>query len=201
MTWRDFVKVTALFLAAFALPLIVILWVVESPSEAPSIAVEDSGGRVTATSEVVVTRTPAPAEGAWEALPTDHDVALGVLAAIPTTTTVELAPARSETRPVPSPDPAPQPQVQGGDSITDLICSYGWDCQTALRVFRCESGLNPAAVSPGGDLGIAQVNPIHRGRWESMGYTRGDMLTAGPNLAVAWSIWSEVGWRAWSCAR
>src|SRR5690606_30673422 len=91
---------------------------------------------------------PAPAEGAWEALPTDHDVALGVLAAIPTTTTttvaVELAPARSETRPAPSPDPAPAPHpVQGGDSI--------WD-----RLAQCESRGNWSINTGNGHYGGLQ---------------------------------------------
>lgn len=169
----------------------------------PSIEVEDTGGREVTTSTSFAS---APGEG-WAALPSDHAVAAAIPRDVPeppaptTSTTMApvLAPPAAEVRP--SPDPAPV-AVQGGDSIEALICSYGWDCGRALAIFRCESGLNPAAVSPGGDLGIAQIHwPVHAGRALAMGYTQADMLTPGPNLAVAWAIWSEVGWRAWSCAR
>lgn len=103
--------------------------------------------------------------------------------------------------PVPAPSASDAPSSVGdGGSIEQLICSYSWDCATALRVAHCESRLNPAVVSSGGgNLGLFQVNTIHRSRWEAMGYSRADMLTAGPNVAVAYSLWSEQGWRPWSC--
>lgn len=193
-----------LLVVGFVLPLLIVLHSVGYWDPDPSAErSEDTGSPTTLTTSTTVAAVgSAPGEGAWEALPSHREVEVEVwaaaLSAIPTTTVPEPQPP---VRTPAAPAPAPPPPVQAGGTIEALICSYGWGCQTALRVFSCESGLNPAAVSPGGDLGIAQVNPIHRGRWEAMGYTRADMLTPGPNLAVAWSIWSEVGWSAWACAR
>ena len=74
-----------------------------------------------------------------------------------------------------------------------LICSYGWDCATALRVFRCESGLTADAISPDGrNIGIAQINLVH-------GYSVQYLLDARNNLAVAYALYLDQGWAPWSC--
>lgn len=140
----------------------------------------------------------------WSALPTHQAVGEAVQAlppptAPPVTVPPTLPPAPPTTAPPAPVELAPAQTIERSD-IEALICSYGWDCATALRVFWCESKHQPGAVSPGGgNLGIAQVNTVHRARWQAMGYSQADMLHAGPNLAVAHSIWAEQGWQPWSC--
>lgn len=103
---------------------------------------------------------------------------------------------------VTNPPEAPIEAVPEGE-LEALICSYDWDCGTALRVAACESTMNPGAISPGGDMGLMQVNPVHRGRVADMGYEWEHLLDPAVNLEVAWSIYADAGhsWRPWSCAR
>lgn len=118
----------------------------------------------------------------------------------PPVVTATTAPPPSPATTVPP--PAPAPTVPHGDLET-LICSYPWDCSTALRVAQCESTMNPRAISPGGhDWGLMQVNTVHRGRVADMGYQWEDLLDPRVNLEVAWTIYAERGnWSAWVCAR
>mgnify|MGYP001388050227 CR=1 FL=1 len=77
----------------------------------------------------------------------------------------------------------------GVDGIEGLVCSYEWPCGEALAVARCESGLDPNAVSPdGANIGVFQINVVH-------GYYPG--LIA--NVAKAYEIWRDQGWAPWSC--
>jgi len=79
----------------------------------------------------------------------------------------------------------------------------------AIAIFKCESGLDPEAVSETGDLGVAQINwktwknPVK----EKFGYTAIDMFDVDKNLEVAKWIWDrgnriegdEIGsWEAWT---
>lgn len=79
-----------------------------------------------------------------------------------------------------------------------LICSYGWDCATALRVAHCESTMNPGAVGGAGERGLFQLHPVHAARfgerWELM-------FDPEVNIAAAHQLWSEQGWSPWTCAR
>lgn len=93
----------------------------------------------------------------------------------------------------------PEAPVAPGE-LADLVCSFSWDCQTAKRVIACESTWNPQAVGRAGERGLAQVHPIHRQRIEAMGFTWDDMFDPVSNLTVAHALWSEQGWRPWSCA-
>jgi hypothetical protein len=76
----------------------------------------------------------------------------------------------------------------------------------AVRVARCESTLDPTAVSPdGANWGLMQVNVVHKALAARMGYSWAQMLEAGPNLAVARAVARAVydragGWGPWSCA-
>jgi hypothetical protein len=72
----------------------------------------------------------------------------------------------------------------------------------AVRVARCESRLQPGAISPdGANWGVMQVNVVHRGLAARMGYSWDQMLQAGPNLAVARAVYDRAGgWGPWSCA-
>ncbi len=71
----------------------------------------------------------------------------------------------------------------------------------ALSVASCESGLNPAAVSPGGgNWGLFQINLVHADLVGSLGYTWDQMLNPVANAHVARVIYdSGGGWGAWSC--
>lgn len=72
----------------------------------------------------------------------------------------------------------------------------------AIRVARCESSLHAGAISPGGgNWGLFQINTVHRGRVQAMGYQWNDMLRGFENAQVAADIWAEQGWRPWTCAR
>lgn len=76
----------------------------------------------------------------------------------------------------------------------------------ATRVAQCESGLNPAAVSPGGgNWGLFQVNTVHRRsggftavtgeRWEAV-------LNPWYNAAYARHLYDQRGWQPWPvCGR
>ena len=77
----------------------------------------------------------------------------------------------------------------------------------ALAIFDCgESGLDQYAVSPTGDLGIAQINwATWKNEIESVfGYTSAELLEdVDKNLEVAYWIWDRDGdgegnWNPWS---
>jgi hypothetical protein len=71
----------------------------------------------------------------------------------------------------------------------------------AFNIAKCESNLNPKAVSPGGgNWGLFQINKVHRSRVEAMGYSWDQILNPYVNADVARAIYDSSGWRAWSCA-
>lgn len=95
--------------------------------------------------------------------------------------------------------------------LSALVAAYfPTQAAYATRVMMCESGGRATAVSPGGDRGLMQINPVHA-RYDpalgtsligSLGYTWDDMFTPGPNLAVAAALVKRAGgWRDWTCAR
>lgn len=74
--------------------------------------------------------------------------------------------------------------------------------EQAVQVARCESGMNYQAISPGGgNWGLFQINRVHAAKVNGMGYAWDEMLLPWQNAVVAAQIWSEQGWRPWSCAR
>jgi len=112
-------------------------------------------------------------------------------AAVPPTT----SPRRVETVPLTA-SPAGRPT-----SVEQAILSLWGPVEgpRAVRVARCESGGNPTARN-GPNYGVMQINiTAHAKRIAAMGYTTASMLEVGPNLAVAHAIWSQSGWRPWSC--
>ena len=70
----------------------------------------------------------------------------------------------------------------------------------AVRIARCESRLNPAAVN-GEHVGVMQVaTRVHAGLIARMGYTVADLYGARANLHVARAIYDDAGgWGPWSC--
>ncbi len=72
-----------------------------------------------------------------------------------------------------------------------LICSYDWDCSTALAIVWRESRFEPEAVNPAsGCAGLFQINPIH-------GYSREWLLVPENNVTVAYALYEERGWQPW----
>ena len=117
---------------------------------------------------------------------------------LPTTT--------NTTAPVQAPQPTQAPaQDQDLSSTQKLICSYNWDCGTAIRVFTCESNLRPDAVSPWGDYGISQINASVWAQWLNQPKHGGfdfwnQWAIPEKNIAMAYAIWDNSdGFWPWAC--
>lgn len=79
--------------------------------------------------------------------------------------------------------------------MVGTICSYPWECETALAVVWCESRYDPAAIGAG-SYGLWQLNSIHAYRWPSFWENWSD-----PEMNTAWAfeLWQEQGFSPWSC--
>jgi hypothetical protein len=121
------------------------------------------------------------------------------LVAAPVALVTPAPPAPAPPTPPTTVAPAPPPpEPSSVEAIIEEI--FGAHGPAATRVARCESGLNPGAVSRGGgNWGLFQINKVHRGRVEAMGYRWEDILDARVNTMVAYSIFSEQGWGPWGC--
>jgi hypothetical protein len=147
------------------------------------------------TTTVVATPTAAAAEApvpTAPALASPDDVAAALR---------YLAAAQPPADPAPEPAPAPVAAPTGGGSVEDAIATYFGDVyDKAIRVARCESGLDPSAVSAGGgNWGLFQINKVHQGLVESMGYSWDQILDPYVNAAVARHIYDGSGWGPWGC--
>jgi soluble lytic murein transglycosylase-like protein len=75
----------------------------------------------------------------------------------------------------------------------------------AVRVARCESGLDPTAVSPGGgNWGLFQINTVHKATVQQLGYSWSQINDPYVNARVARYIYDDAartgsGWQPWSC--
>lgn len=78
---------------------------------------------------------------------------------------------------------------------------FGVDGDAAVRVARCESTLNPQAVSPDGrNFGLFQINRVHAADFADVtGHPWGDVLDPYLNTVYAKHLHDEQGWRPWSC--
>lgn len=88
-------------------------------------------------------------------------------------------------------------------SIEELIHAYfGASASKAVQVARCESGLNPRAVSAGGgNHGLFQINNVHQGTFQSVtGAPWSAVYDAETNIRFAHWLWSQQGWGPWACA-
>ncbi|MGK2928628.1 MAG: transglycosylase SLT domain-containing protein, partial [Acidimicrobiales bacterium] len=102
----------------------------------------------------------------------------------------------------PEPDPAPV-QAAASGSVGDVIARhFGAAAGTATRIARCESGLNPGAVSAGGgNHGLFQINNVHRGTFESVtGASWSAVYDAEANTVFAKWLYDQEGWGPWACA-
>lgn len=133
---------------------------------------------------------------------TEAPVAAPAPAAAQAPTATPAPAAAPEPAPAAEPEAAqPAPAATGGGSVEDAIAaSFGDVYAKAVRVARCESSLNPDAVSRNGaNWGLFQINVVHRARVEAMGYSWDQILDPYVNAAVARSIYDESGWGPWGC--
>lgn len=87
---------------------------------------------------------------------------------------------------------------RGPVEVTGLDPVY---LRESVPVMLCESRGDPGARNRSGATGLLQLMPVHARRAASLGYSWGQMVEPGPNLAVAESLWEEQGWRPWDCRR
>lgn len=168
-------RLLAAALAVFVLSTPVLVSAADSPSPPKDPAVLAYPDPV----PTVVTYTPTPAPTP-EPTPTPAPVVLQ--AAAPTEEPIVLQAA------------APAPIVLSTD-IEHMVCSYSWDCATALRIMWAESGGRPEAWNPWdsqgrGVCGLFQVAvPLHQGVLNLFG---GDCYNAATNVAAAFHLYQET---------
>lgn len=93
------------------------------------------------------------------------------------------------------PEPTPAPAPEWGETIQAIICSYPWDCGTAIRVFSCESKLQPDTISYNeSSYGVTQIWKGHA--WRFPGFWEQWMIPE-VNIGWAYELWSEQGWGPW----
>lgn len=100
-----------------------------------------------------------------------------------------------------------QPSVEVRRAVWAAFGSYGVDVYVqALRVARCESGLDPAAhrttsnrASMRGDRGLFQINYVHDKGLISSGQINqsSDLLNPYVNAQVAANLYASQGWQPW----
>ena len=162
-------------------------------NEAPKIAtVVPSGDSCRACpgppAGMVVDATPTP-------VPTPPQLAEGDTASA-TAEDVPMAsggPSRLERTPPSSPEGLALPE-----SVATIICSYPWDCATAVGVACSESELWPLAANPSGARGVFQLMPEHAWRFTERGWDYWtDWSDPVKNIAIAYELQAEQGWTPW----
>ncbi len=78
---------------------------------------------------------------------------------------------------------------------------FGPTSDQAIRVARCESTLNPRAVSPGGgNHGLFQINNVHRTSFTQVtGQPWSEVYDPHWNSVFAKYLYDTQGWRPWTC--
>ena len=100
--------------------------------------------------------------------------------------------------PTPMPTAIPLPPPEAATDVGAIICSYSWDCGTAVAVACSESELWPLAANPSGARGVFQLMPVHAWRFAARGWNYWtDWDDPVRNTAIAYELWSEQGWTPW----
>jgi hypothetical protein len=117
-----------------------------------------------------------------------------------------------EVTPIPTPTPTPTKTSAGGnpsggseDPVTIIRQVFGAYADQAIRVARCESGLNPAAQNPysiGGSYATGLFQILYPSTWSTTPQANLSPFDARANTQAAYHIFSRDGysWRQWSCA-
>ena len=73
---------------------------------------------------------------------------------------------------------------------------------TALRIARCESGLNPRAIGGGNSYGLFQIHHVHRRNFASVTGVSWEEGWFDPNTNSHYArhLYDHSGWRPWACA-
>lgn len=94
-------------------------------------------------------------------------------------------------------------QADTPSSVQDAITqAFGPIADQAMGVARCESSLDPNAVSSGGgNWGLFQINTVHRDSFESVtGQPWSNVLDPYANATfAAWLYNQSGGWGPWAC--
>lgn len=103
--------------------------------------------------------------------------------------------------PTPEPTPEPTPTPEPPPPLTDVeavVCSAGWpDCNKALRVARCESGLRVQPFN-GWHVGPFQLSQDHVAKFAAHGWDYySDGVDLYKNSVIALEIYSQQGWEPW----
>lgn len=78
---------------------------------------------------------------------------------------------------------------------------FGKDAPTALRVFKCESGLRPDAVGSTDDYGVAQIHlPAHSKKIPADDKIAW-LFNPENNIKLAYQLFLSSGFNPWVCAR
>ena len=65
-----------------------------------------------------------------------------------------------------------------------------------MSIVQCESSGRADAIGAASEVGLFQIAPLHA--WRVGGDVK-RLLDPETNIRVAWEIYSEQGWRPWSC--
>lgn len=84
------------------------------------------------------------------------------------------------------------------EEIEDLIRdTFPEDPDRALAIAKCESNLNPNALSKTHDGGVFQIHvPVHQERLTELGL---DIWDPEDNVKFARILYEERGWKPWVC--
>src|SRR5205085_2232178 len=93
----------------------------------------------------------------------------------------------------------------GESSVADMISRiFGPHAPGALRVARCESGLNPRSYNPvsiGGSHAVGVFQILYPGTWMGTSQSAKSPYDPMANILAAHSIFVRDGysWREWAC--
>jgi hypothetical protein len=167
----------------------------------------EAGPDATAASSVATSTGPAPTMSAGttgSTVASPSRVPGSTVPADPTTTVTVTVPTtpRSTTTTFTLPERADEAM---GDDEWLIRQTFPESPDRAVRIARCESGLNPRAIN-GQHVGAMQVaTVVHAKLIARLGYEPADLLDLRVNLKVARAIFDGAdggprGWAAWSCA-
>lgn len=78
--------------------------------------------------------------------------------------------------------------------IQKIRDTFPEDPDRAVAIAKCESNLNPKAVSPTNDHGLMQIN-------KTVHTVEGDIYDVETNLKFARKLYDERGFQPWTCAK